>query len=450
MARQSSPPPGVPILVQRGNACSSVGEAASLESSAFIRLPPPGNPVSDRSTDSPLAVPAPAEVHRALPVATRNRARIATMALFFVAGMMYASWGVHVPTVRDRFHLSPALLSYALFAVAGGSIAAMTSIGGWIARVGTRRACLAGGLTLSISGALILVVPTYGLLLAVLALFGVGMATLDVAMNAEASAVEEALGRPIMSSLHGMFSLGGMAGAAVGGALLSRGMAPALHLALASSLNALVLIVSCPAVLPHVPHAAHADASKSGNRWRTPALWALGAIALIALIAEGAMYDWATVYMRDVVVATPAVASAAYAAFSGGMAAARFAGDAVRARFGAPQLVMASASLACVGMIGALLLPYPVAALTGFTLMGLGLANMMPVLFAAAARVKGIHAAEGLAHVAGIAYVGLLLGPVVIGGVTQVTTLPIGLSVVALCAAVVAVAGPKVLARLGI
>jgi hypothetical protein len=101
-------------------------------------------------------------------------------------------------------------------------------------------------------------------------------------------------------------------------------------------------------------------------------------------------------------------------------------------------------------MIGALLLPYPFAALTGFTLMGLGLANMMPVLFAAAARVEGIHAAEGLAHVAGLAYFGLLLGPVIIGGVAQVTSLPIGLSVVAVCSALIAFAGPKVLRRLKI
>ena len=402
------------------------------------------------SDHSPELAPLPA-AHRHLPAAARNRARNATMALFFIAGMVYASWGVHVPTVRDKFHLSPALLSIALFAVAGGSIAAMATNAKWIARVGTRRACLAGGLTMSVCAALILVVPFYWLLLPVLALFGAGMATLDVAMNAEASAVETALGRPIMSALHGMFSVGGMAGAAVGGALLSRGMAPALHLALAAAVSAIVLLLACPAVLPHVPHAddAHHHGSRA-SRWRSPVLWALGAIALIALIAEGAMYDWATVYMRDVVAATPALASAAYAAFSGGMAAGRFAGDAVRARFGAPQLVRASASLACAGMIGALLLPYSFAALTGFALMGLGLANMMPVLFAAAARVKGIHAAEGLAHVAGLAYFGLLFGPVVIGGVTQATNLSIGLSIVALCAALVAFVGPKVLGRLRI
>ncbi|WP_258002285.1 MFS transporter [Burkholderia sp. WAC0059] len=389
--------------------------------------------------------------HQTLPVARLNRARVATMAIFFIAGFMYASWGVHVPTVRDRFHLDPALLSCALFAVAGGSIAAMTRIGPWIARVGTLRACLAGGLTMAVSSTLILVVPAYWMLLVVLAAFGAGMATLDVAMNAEASAVEEALERPIMSSLHGMFSVGGMAGAAAGGALLAHGMAPALHLLLAGALSAVVVVLACPAVLPPTPHEEQAaSASGHGNRWRTPALWALGAIALIALIAEGAMYDWATVYMRDVVRATSATASAAYAAFSAGMAAGRFSGDAVRARFGAPQLVLASASLACLGMIGALLLPYTIPALAGFTLMGLGLANMMPVMFAAAARVKGVHAAEGLAHVAGLAYFGLLLGPVVIGGVTQATSLPVGLSVVALCAALVALAGPKVLRRLGV
>ncbi|WGS50092.1 MFS transporter [Paraburkholderia sp. D15] len=403
--------------------------------------------MSDHSPDL-AALPA---AHRALSITARQRARYATMALFFIAGMMYASWGVHVPTVRDRFHLNAAMLSLALLALAGGSIVAMVMNASWIARVGTRRACLSGGLVMAGCGVLILLVPAYWMLLIVLALFGAGMATLDVAMNAEASAVEKALGKPIMSSLHGMFSIGGMAGAAAGGALLAHGMAPALHLALAAAVSALVLVIACPAVLPHVPHADHPDAgTPRANRWRSPALWALGAMALVALIAEGAMYDWATVYMRDVVLTTPALASAAYAAFSGGMSAARFAGDVVRARFGAPQLVMASASLACAGMVGALLLPNPVAALIGFTLMGLGLANMMPVLFAAAASVKGIHAAEGLAHVAGLAYFGLLFGPVIIGAVTQATSLPIGLSVVAVCAAAIAIGGPKILRRLKI
>ncbi|MDR5773032.1 MULTISPECIES: MFS transporter [unclassified Caballeronia] len=388
-------------------------------------------------------------LHRSLPAAARKRARYSTMAVFFIAGMMYASWGVHVPTVRDKFALSPGMLSFALFAVAGGSIFAMLTAGPWIARAGTRMACMAGGLTMMCCGALILVVPAFWMLLIVLAFFGFGMATLDVAMNAEASAVEEALERPIMSSLHGMFSVGGMAGAAVGGALLAHGLAPAAHLALVSGVSLIVLLVSMPYVLPHVAH--HDEHAKSSsNRWRSGALWALGGMALVALIAEGAMYDWATVYMRDVVLATPSVASGAYAAFSGGMAAGRFGGDAVRARFGAPQLIFGSAGLAFIGMVMALVVPNAVVTLTGFTLMGLGLANMMPVLFAAAARVEGVTAAEGLAQVAGLAYFGLLLGPVLIGGVAQISTLPIGLCVVAACCALIALIGPKILKRLKI
>jgi fucose permease len=401
--------------------------------------------------------PALPAAHRNLPMSARQRARLATMALFFIAGMLFGSWGVHVPTIRDKFDLNAAWLSVALFSLTGGSIATMTVNGKWIARVGTRRASLAAGLLMTVCTALMLIAPSYWLLLAVLMAFGAGMATVDVAMNAEASAVEAALGRPIMSSLHGMFSIGGMAGAAGGGLLLSLGMAPAVHLALVALFSALTLCAACPLMLPHVPHVpheahdGHAEPSRhDSSRWRSPALWALGAVALIALVAEGAMYDWATVYMRDVVHATPAFASAGYAAFSGAMATGRFAGDAVRARFGAAPLVLVSASVACAGMIGALLLPFSLTALAGFALMGLGLANMMPVLFAAAMRIKGIHAAEGLAHVAGVAYVGLLLGPVVIGGIAQVTNLPIGLSVVALCAALVAVIGPRVLKQLNV
>ena len=398
-----------------------------------------------QTTSSPI--PA---AHSKLAPAARERARYATMALFFIAGMAYATWGVHVPTVRDEFHLDPAALSVALFVLTGGSIAATVGTAKWIVRAGTRRACLAGGLLMSASMALILVAPTYWTLLPVLAAFGAGMATMDVAMNAEASAVEQALERPIMSSLHGMFSIGGMIGAAAGAVALAHGMSNLLHMVLAALACVAVLAIACPAVLPHAPHAENHHEKAGQSRWRSPVLWALGAVALIALIAEGAMYDWAAVYMRDVVRSTPALASAGYAAFTGAMAAGRFAGDRVRARFGAVQLVFASASLACAGMVGALVLPFSMTALIGFAMMGLGLANMMPVIFAAAMRVKGIHAAEGLAHVASIAYVGLLFGPVLIGGVAQETNLSVGLSVVALCAALVAFVGPRVLKRLGV
>lgn len=371
------------------------------------------------------------------------------MAVFFVSGMLYASWGVNIPTIRDKFALDAAQLSVALFAVAGGSIAAMLRVGPWLAKVGTRRAYMIAGPAMGVSASLLLAMPSYIALLAMLALFGVTMATVDVAMNAEASAIENAAAKPIMSSLHGMWSVGGMGGAAAGAALLGLGIAPQLHMAVVSLIAAVVLLAARGSVLPHVAEKGHPPRpGKPHSSSRDLAL--LGSVALIALIAEGAMYDWTTVYMRDTVLASPTFANIAYASFSAGMAVARFAGDWVRARLGAPQFVCISALLACAGMVIALLLPFPYIVLTGFTLMGLGMANMMPVLFAAAANVKGVHAAQGLARVAGTAYVGLLVGPVLIGGVAQTTTLPIGLSVVALCAALVAVVGPRVLKRVGL
>ncbi|WP_410174940.1 MFS transporter [Mycetohabitans endofungorum] len=391
---------------------------------------------------------SPSSTARRLPRSALWRARIVTMAVFFVSGMLYASWGVNIPTVRDKFALDAAQLSVALLAVAGGSIAAMLCVGPWLAKVGTRRAYLFTGPAMGVSASLMLTMPSYIALLAMLALFGVTMATVDVAMNAEASAVENAAAKPIMSSLHGMWSIGGMGGAAAGAALLGLGIAPELHMAVVSLIATAVLLAARGSVLPHVAENRHPPPGKprSGSR----ELVLLGSVALIALIAEGAMYDWTTVYMRDIVLTSPAFAGTAYASFSAGMAVARFAGDWIRARLGAPQLVCMSALLACTGMVIALLLPFPYIVLTGFTLMGLGMANMMPVLFAAAANVKGVRAAQGLARVAGMAYVGLLVGPALIGGVAQATTLPIGLSIVALCAALVAVVGPRGLKRIGL
>ncbi len=378
---------------------------------------------------------------------TSGRARYACMGLFFTVGMLYASWGVHIPTLKSKFDLSDAMLSFAMFVVAAGSIAVLTQIGPWIARVGNRTACTTGGLLMCSSAALILYVPWFSLLLPLLALFGVGMALIDVAMNAEASTVETALGQPIMSSLHGMFSVGGIVGAAGGGFLLSHGMAPPVHFVLTAAVSSALVVIMRPALLATpVPSCVPVPLLARGQ---LPAirrgLWALGTLALVALIAEGAMYDWLTVYMQEILKTNQGISSAAYAVFSAGMAISRFSGDAIRTRIGDERLLLASGVLASIAMLISLLLPHPNAVLISFGIAGLGFANMMPVLTLAAARVKGVPAVEGIARVAGMAYVGLLIGPVLIGAVANITNLPIGLSLVAVCAALVAICGPRVL-----
>lgn len=375
---------------------------------------------------------------------TPRHARLATMLLFFISGATYATWGIHVPTIQQRFGLNEALLSLAMFAVAGGAIAAMSHVGRWISRHGSHRAALGSALALGLALALILPAPSYPLLVVALLLFGITNAAFDVAMNTQAVAVEKAWGRPIMSSLHGMFSLGGMAGAAGGGALLAAGLTPLQHCSAMAILVILSGLLVSRSLLPdNQEQTPQAGETPHARRTSGHAVWALGALAFLGLVAEGGLYDWSVIYLRDAAGASVATSSLAYAAFSAGMAAGRFAGDWLRARHGEVTLLRCSAALAFAGMLLALI--WPSTALFGFTLVGLGGANLIPVLFAAAARIPGTAPAAGIAGVARLAYIGLLLGPVLIGGLAQASNLRIGLGLVALCIAVIGVSAHRAL-----
>ncbi|XQM35816.1 Fucose permease [Cupriavidus sp. H19C3] len=392
-----------------------------------------------QSAAQPGATAAAAPSARSVARATRG-----TMALFFVNGATFATWGVHIPTIKARFGLSDAMLSIAMLAVAGGAILAMGPVGRWVARVGSARASMLSGLAYAVATVAILAMPSYVLLLPALLLFGMCNAGFDVGMNAQAATVEASRTRPVMSSLHGMFSLGGMAGASFGGLMLSVGVAPLAHAAMMAALTAAVAVGYHAGLLadhPVAPSAAH------HREHATRALWLLGLMAFLGLIGEGAMYDWTSVYMRDVATASPDWVSFGYAAFSGGMAAGRFGGDWLRARFGDARTLTASAWLGFAGIALALTVPVPVAALAGFTLMGLGAANMVPIFFVAASRLPGVAPAEAIARVARFAYIGLLLGPVLIGGVAHLSNLRIGLALVALTMGWIAVFGARAARR---
>lgn len=366
-------------------------------------------------------------------------ARAATMALFFVNGATFATWGIHIPTVKARFGLSEASLSLAMFMVAAGAIVAMKFAGSWAARIGTRRASVQAGVAFGVMTALIMLMPSYPALLAVLLLFGITNAGFDVAMNAQAATVEANHHKPIISSLHGMFSLGGMAGAAAGGVLLELGVPPAVHCGGMALVTIATALCAGPFMLPDHVHAEGEPAHPTTGR----TLFVLGLLAFFGLVGEGAMYDWTTVYMREIAQSPEAIASAGYAAFSGGMALARFGGDFARGRWGNMRVLGASGVLATAGILLALLWPAPAAVLAGFGLMGVGAANMVPIFFITASRLPGVPAAEGIAAVARFAYVGLLVGPVIIGLIAHRSDLRWGLSVVALTMALIAVAGPR-------
>ena len=361
--------------------------------------------------------------------------RLALFAFFLVNGVGIASWAAHIPDVKRKFGFSDATLGLALLAVAAGSVGALLLGGQLIARWGSRTVIVAGASGFCVVLPLLLLAPTVPLLFLVLPVFGACIGAMEVAINVQAVAVEERYRRPIMSTFHALFSVGGLLGAALAALVLARGVAPGAHLvAVALALGALAAL--------GVPHLLPADAAAPDDSpaFVLPAgpLLGLSLLAFCCLVAEGAMADWSAVYLRDRLGTGPAFAAAGYAAFSMAMAVGRFGGDALRARLRAVPLLRLSGVFAAVGLGVGLLIAQPVAALVGFACVGLGLANIVPVLFTAAGKTPGIAPGMGIAAVASVGYFGFLLGPPLIGFVARATSLTVGLGLVALLIALIA------------
>jgi hypothetical protein len=302
-----------------------------------------------------------------------------------------------------------------------------------VARIGSRRATLLAATALALALPLPVLAPTAALVAVALAFLGAANATLDVAMNAQGVAVEAAVGRPVLSSFHGLFSLGGLAGAAAAVGTMAVGVAAVVH-ALAVTLASLaILAVLRPALAP----APLLGAGAPVFAWPPRRLLGLGALTFCALLAEGAVGDWSAVYLHDDLGASPAVAGAGFAGFSLAMAAGRFGGDRLVTGLGRRRLLRLSGGLAAAGLAGALVVGRPEAAVVGFALVGLGLANAVPILFGAAGRVPGLPSGTALAAVATTGYGGFLAGPPAIGFVGDAVGLPAALGLVALACALI-------------
>jgi hypothetical protein len=238
-----------------------------------------------------------------------------------------------------------------------------------------------------------------------------------------------------MSTFHALFSVGGLLGAGVAGLALRWDVAASGHMAGVALGLAALTVLGMPHLLPDT-----AEQQPAGPAIALPAgpLLGLGVLAFSCLVAEGAMADWSAVYLRDRLGGDPGFAAAGYAAFSLAMAAGRFGGDALRARLRAVPLVRISGVLAATGLGAALVVAQPMVTLAGFACIGLGLANIVPVLFTAAARTSGTTPGSGIAAVASVGYFGFLVGPPLIGFVSQLTSLTGGLGLVVLLMALIA------------
>lgn len=358
--------------------------------------------------------------------------RRAVGVMFFVAGAAYANWLARIPAVRDTLGLNERELGMLLLAGASGALVAFRFAGRLIARYGSRRVTrLAGTLFCAF-----LALPTCfaNAVGSAVALFWVGAASglMDVAMNAQAVEVERAHTRQILSLFHGLFSLGGLVGAMMGGAAAALGVAAPLHLALAGLILLIPTVVYGAALLPFTP----AESPPSTTARPTGKLLALGAVVFCSSVGEGAMADWSAVYLLDVLHTTAGVAALGFAFYSVAMLVGRFTGDWFTTRFGAVRMVRLG-GLVVSGSLGLGLMSQSVAAMfAAFFCVGVGLAVVVPVVFRCGGQLPGVAPGAALATLATLSYSAFLLGPPVIGFIAANYTLRGGLAVVAVLALV--------------
>jgi predicted MFS family arabinose efflux permease len=355
--------------------------------------------------------------------------------MFLLCGTATSCWAPMVPFAKTQLGLDEGALGAVLLALGGGSMVAMPLAGVAIHRWGTRPVLVVASLVTCA------VLPWLGapasttLLTATLFLFGAALGALDVAMNAHGIVVERLAGRPIMSGLHALFSVGGLVGAGALVALLRTGFS----VAACASLIAIVLAVLALLEQRHLLSDDHSEPGSSLTIVPKPLVLLLGALCFISFLAEGAVLDWSAVFLREIRTLDVSLAGLGYGIFSIAMAVGRFSGDRITHRLGSRRTLRIGSGIAVLGFAVVALVPSTGAALLGFALVGLGASNVVPVLFSASGRVPGVPAGIALATVTTIAYAGLLLGPALIGFLAKTTSLPLAFTAIAAMFALVVI-----------
>ena len=377
---------------------------------------------------------------------TLFRARLAVATLFLVNGMGFATWIPHIPFAQRKYGLDEATLGLTLLAIAAGAIITMPLTGGLIARWGSRLLCILSGIAFCLVIPSLLVFSSYPLFVCNLFLLGAFGGALDVAMNAHGVYVEGQYNKPIMSSFHGMFSVGGLVGAGIAGGLLALGWTPVEHMTVMSIILLLLTVGALRYLLPPEPVSV-TEGETSAPLFALPrerTMIILATLALFIFMAEGAMADWTTVYLEAMPNTSASLAAVGFAVFSLTMAVGRLTGDVVVRAVGRVPMVRWGSALAMLGILLASLSTHPWPAIAGFALVGLGLSNVVPIIFSAAGYLSPSSPGRGIAAVTTAGYFGFLVGPPVIGLLAKLITLSGAFQLLAASLLLVAVSAKRV------
>jgi len=388
----------------------------------------------------PTTLDAPPAPAADLSLGDLRSARAAITIVFLVNGTEIGIWAAYIPLLKATHQLSEQRLGFVLLGFALGAIATMTMTGWLTARWNSGRVMVAAGVLCCGALSLPALAPSVAAFAAAAVVLGAANGAMDISMNAHASALERVWRAHIMSSFHAFFSLGGLIGASAGSILIARRFDASSGMPLASAILALVVLATAPIVWRTLRLAASDEhhthsASAPARPWR--ALAALGIVGFLCAVAGGAMVDWTAIYLSTVLGAAVSVAAFGFASFSLAMTAGRLAGDQVVSRLGHPVTLAASGWLAAAGLTLAVLAARPLTASVGFGIAGLGLANIIPIVFSQAGRSTPTAPGIGVSTVATMGYAGFLLGPPIIGFVAGHVGLRIALGILSIAAVVI-------------
>ncbi|CAN1602804.1 MFS transporter [Pseudomonas mediterranea] len=362
--------------------------------------------------------------------------QMSTRIAYLIAGVGIAAWAPLVPYAKVRANLDEGTLGLLLLCLGVGSILAMPISGALAARFGCRRVLSGGTVLICLALPLLATMSTFSWLVAALFLFGAGLGTVDSTVNLQAVIVERASGKTMMSGFHGMFSLGGIIGAAGVSALLGLGLSPLGATLVVNGLLLVALFRAAPHLLPY-------GSESSGPAFAVPhgIVLFIGILCFIVFLAEGAVLDWSAVFLATERGVETAYAGLGYAAFALTMTVGRLTGDAVVHRLGARRVIIYGGTTAAVGFLLATLAPMWQAALLGYALVGAGCSNIVPVLYTAVGKQTLMPEAIAVPAITTIGYAGILAGPALIGFVAHGSSLSVAFGLLALSLVVVAASG---------
>lgn len=345
--------------------------------------------------------------------------RVATRVAFFIAGFATSAWAPLVPYAQARLGIDEGVLGILLLCLGMGSLSTMPLSGYLAGRFGCRRVILVAALTAASMLPFLAVIDNFFLIALVLLIFGGGVGMVDVTVNIQAVIVERAHDKSLMSGFHGLFSVGGIAGAGGVSLLLAAGASPLQSMLGVGVIIVALLVISGRNLLPY-----GSDGDSACFVLPRGVVLFVGVLAFIMFLTEGAMLDWSAVFLTVVRDLDTTHGGLGYAVFAAAMTVGRLSGDFIVSRLGGWKILFLGSLCTALGLMTAVVVPSWMGALAGFTLIGLGASNIVPVLYSAMGRQTVMPTNLAVAAISTLGYSGILLGPALIGFIAQISSLP--------------------------